>query len=617
MSDDAPPTSSACGGGGGNGFDGNGDSSGDGDGNVDVGAPPLQQKRRRRSSSNATAALPASAASAGAAPTPTPTLCVYSDVKCLGHRGNEGSKESSGEVPRRITAVLHAFAQWAADESFETTAAATAAAAQLQLDQFRIELQHRSQLIHQAVEKKGGEGEEESGDSAFAIGRAEAGESDSGGAYDAALCAMFPTAGRGRVSLVTNQSKPACVSQLLRAHSPQYVTRLLNLAPFYATGKKGMVHFSPGLGGAKTSFLTNGSLDAILAAAGVVVHAVDDAFQQRRSDGGGSGGGSSSSSQPQPPPAPSHHTRSRSFCVVRPPGHHCGRNGVELLDSAADLALGFCFVNNVAVGALHAVDKYRARVAILDFDVHHGNGTEGIVRHHLSVFKAATTATGKTSPPPAFPVLFASVHQYEPATDADGDTQQQQQQEPFFPGTGGIVAEGDPAHGHVVNCPLPPHAGSAEFRAALSAHVFPKFRDFAPDLIMISAGFDSHADDEVGDLNLLDADYEWVGQQVGAMDAHVVSVLEGGYNLEDSQGHLGSLPRACVSHARGLLHGAHGGGGGGGGGAANDDGSGGSPSSGGRQSRPPRPPLDPDDISSSSSSSKRARGARAGPGKEG
>ena len=177
----------------------------------------------------------------------------------------------------------------------------------------------------------------------------------------------------------------------------------------------------------------------------------------------------------------------RAFCNVRPPGHHAERSR----------AMGFCFFNNVAVGAAHALERHGLeRVAILDFDVHLGNGTEDIFRDE-----------GR--------VLLCSLYQY-----------------PLYPGMNPpSVAE------RIVNCPLPGGSGSDAFRAAVTQHWLPALEAFAPQMIFVSAGFDAHASDPLAELQLTTDDYAWVTDAACAVaDRHasgrVVSTLEGGYDLQ-------------------------------------------------------------------------------------
>jgi acetoin utilization deacetylase AcuC-like enzyme len=189
-----------------------------------------------------------------------------------------------------------------------------------------------------------------------------------------------------------------------------------------------------------------------------------------------------------------------AFCCIRPPGHHAER----------DAAMGFCFFNNVAVGIRHATDSHGLeRVALVDFDVHHGNGSQDILRGDSRV-------------------LMCSIYEkgiYPFAGDVGGD--------------------------NMVNIGLDSRSGSAAFRAAVVAHWLPALERFAPQLIYVSAGFDGHRDDDMGNLGLLEADYAWVTEQIMAVaqrhcSGRVISCLEGGY-------HLDSLARSVVSHVGALV----------------------------------------------------------------
>lgn len=189
------------------------------------------------------------------------------------------------------------------------------------------------------------------------------------------------------------------------------------------------------------------------------------------------------------------------FCATRPPGHHAERNK----------AMGFCLFNNVAIAAAYARQHYNLkRVAIVDFDVHHGNGTEDIVRD----------AEG---------YLFCSTFQH-----------------PFYPFSG---TESLPPH--IINSPLEATAGSAEFRQKVIEDWLPALNEFKPEMLFISAGFDAHAEDDISHIRLYENDYRWVTEQlVNVAQQHcggrIVSVLEGGYSL-------GALGRSVVAHINGLL----------------------------------------------------------------
>ena len=184
------------------------------------------------------------------------------------------------------------------------------------------------------------------------------------------------------------------------------------------------------------------------------------------------------------------------FALVRPPGHH----------ALADRAMGFCLVNNVAVAARYAqAELGLARIAIVDFDVHHGNGTESIFRGDDSVF-------------------FASLHQW-----------------PFYPGTGGPGT----SDRTTLNLPVDAGTGDDEFLSVFAAHVVPAVRAFAPDLVLVSAGFDSHEDDPLGELELTDDAFRELASGCAALAPRVAAVLEGGYNLA-------TLPRLVAAAHEGF-----------------------------------------------------------------
>ena len=265
----------------------------------------------------------------------------------------------------------------------------------------------------------------------------------------------------GLAGLLERHDAPAArVSELARVHPLEYIEAIREASP-----RSGIVHLDP------DTAMSPHTWDAALHAAGAAVLATDLVI-----------GGRTDS----------------AFCAVRPPGHHATRTR----------AMGFCVFNNVAVGAMHALEQHGLeRVAIIDFDVHHGNGTEDIFQNDAHVLMASTF------------------------------------QHPFYPYSG----TDDPAP-NMVNVPLAAGAGSREFREAVLESWLPALDGFKPQLVLFSAGFDAHAEDDMAMLRLSDADYAWVTQQVkGVADRHaqgrIVSLLEGGYALS-------ALGRSVVQHVR-------------------------------------------------------------------
>ncbi|MBI1262678.1 MAG: histone deacetylase family protein [Rhizobiales bacterium] len=257
----------------------------------------------------------------------------------------------------------------------------------------------------------------------------------------------------------------ATFEQLERVHSRMHIETILNAEPI-----DGFHYIDP------DTVMSPGSDEAALRAAGAVVYAVDEVMAGRARN---------------------------AFCAIRPPGHH----------AEPDQAMGFCLFNNIAVGALHARHAHgMKRVAVIDFDVHHGNGTQAIFETDPNLF-------------------YASTHQF-----------------PHYPGTGRASERG---LGNILNRPLAAGTGSDEFRAAYGNEIFPALEAFQPHFILISAGFDGHAADPLSHLNLREADFEWVTEEIVRLagrlcDGRVVSALEGGYDL-------GALAKSARVHTRALM----------------------------------------------------------------
>ena len=269
-------------------------------------------------------------------------------------------------------------------------------------------------------------------------------------------------------SLLREQAPQATMEQIALAHPGDFAAALLARAPQQGFSFiDGDTPMSPGSGA------------AALYAAGAVVRAVDMVMQG---------------------------TVRNAFCAVRPPGHHAESNR----------AMGFCLFNNVAVGALWAREKWKCkRLAVIDFDVHHGNGTQEIFQNDANLF-------------------YASTHQA-----------------PFYPGTGAMHETG--VAGNVVNASLPAGAGSDAFKAAMTTRILPAMDAFHPDMILISAGFDAHMQDPLANLWLEEEDFFWATQRIMAIaDKHcagrVVSALEGGYDLT-------ALAASVQAHVRALMDG--------------------------------------------------------------
>ena len=250
--------------------------------------------------------------------------------------------------------------------------------------------------------------------------------------------------------------------QLLRVHDAAYIDAVELLAP-----KQGTVQLDP------DTAMNPFSYKAALRAAGAAVQGVDLAMSGEVAN---------------------------AFCNIRPPGHHAERGR----------AMGFCIFNNVAVAAAHALAHHGlSRVAIADFDVHHGNGTENIFHDDPRVMLCSTF------------------------------------QHPFYPYVGA-----DSGNEHIVNVPLPAGAGGAEFREAVTQHWLPALEAFKPELLLISAGFDAHRDDDMAMMRLTERDYAWVTDELMKVAAkhaggRIVSMLEGGYELH-------ALGRSAAAHIKAL-----------------------------------------------------------------
>jgi acetoin utilization deacetylase AcuC-like enzyme len=281
----------------------------------------------------------------------------------------------------------------------------------------------------------------------------------------ARLSAIFDRLIASGLEMIVRQIDAPLASreQLERVHDPRYVQSLFDRAPSH-----GLVMIDP------DTAMGPHTLAAALRAAGAVVHGVD-LVMQGEFDG--------------------------VFCAVRPPGHHAERAR----------AMGFCFFNNVAVGAAHALAAHGLeRLAIVDFDVHHGNGTE-------QIFEAEPR------------VLFCSSFQH-----------------PFYPFTG---HETDTPH--IVNITMPAGSDGARFREEVERHWLHRLHEFEPQLLLISAGFDAHAEDDMSHIRLREPDYVWITRELKKIaEAHaqgrIVSTLEGGYNLS-------ALGRSAVAHIDALL----------------------------------------------------------------
>ncbi len=263
--------------------------------------------------------------------------------------------------------------------------------------------------------------------------------------------------------LMYSEAPKVAIEQLVRAHDIIYINGLLAFSP-----STGLYHIDG------DTAMNPHTLNAALRAAGAAVFATDSVINSKVDN---------------------------AFCSVRPPGHH----------AESRQAMGFCFFNNAAVAAAHALAEHGLeRVAIVDFDVHHGNGTEEIFMDDPRVMVCSSF------------------------------------QHPFYPYTGAQSIDG-----HLINVPLKAGSIGGDFRQAIDNEWLPQLERFQPQMIFVSAGFDAHYEDDMGDLNLGESDYAWVTQRIMEIanryaDGRVVSVLEGGYALH-------ALGRSVSAHIRVLM----------------------------------------------------------------
>jgi acetoin utilization deacetylase AcuC-like enzyme len=269
-------------------------------------------------------------------------------------------------------------------------------------------------------------------------------------------------------TLARVQAPAASLEAIALCHPMEYVEAIRDASP-----TEGLVQLD-----ADTS-MSPGSFEAALHAVGGAIHAVDEVVSKKAAN---------------------------AFCVMRPPGHHAEQTR----------PMGFCIFNQAAIAARHARTKHGlGRVAVVDFDVHHGNGTQDI-------FWADPT------------LMYCSTHQM-----------------PLYPGTGAANERGE--HDNIVNAPLRPGDGGEQFRAAMETRILPRLSSFGPELIVISAGFDAHMRDPLANLEFSEADFGWATRKIMEVadktaQGRVISVLEGGYDLE-------GLSRSAAAHVIALMRG--------------------------------------------------------------
>jgi acetoin utilization deacetylase AcuC-like enzyme len=268
-------------------------------------------------------------------------------------------------------------------------------------------------------------------------------------------------------TLARSQAPFASLETVALCHPMEYIVAVREAAP-----REGLIHLD-----ADTA-MSPGTFEAALRAAGGAIHAVDEVLSKKAAN---------------------------AFVAARPPGHH----------AETARPMGFCLFDNAAIAARYSQQRYGiASAAIIDFDVHHGNGSQ-------EIFWSDKT------------VMYCSTHQM-----------------PLFPGTGAVGETGD--HNTIVNAPLRPGDGGAAFRAAFETRILPRLGEFKPELVIISAGFDAHMRDPLANINLAEADFIWATQKImdladGCAGGRIISLLEGGYDLQ-------ALGNSVAAHVATLMH---------------------------------------------------------------